>query len=88
MRRLEKLEHLNATMLRLRNRCFQTARLDGVALLDLLEMEPGPAFGAVLRQIHDAILNETNLPKLSSSQRTEIENRSNVFYTEMIKHKL
>ena len=65
---------------RTRNRLFRKVGLDGISLMDLLEMPPGPEFGTLLRAIHDAILGRTQWPALSSSAQTELERRAEAFY--------
>ena len=59
---------------------FKEAGLDGVALMDLLEMDPGPEFGLVLRRIHAAILGQGNLPKFGEQIDQELETRIAAFY--------
>ena len=85
LRRQEKETLLNTTKIRSRNKAFQAVGLDGVALLDLLEMDPGPAFGALLREIHEAIVGEHPMPKLPAKQKKEIERRAGLYYSETFK---
>jgi hypothetical protein len=63
-----------------RNRLFRKVGLDGVSLMDLLEMSPGPEFGVLLRAIHDAILGRTDWPSVQSAQQVELERRAEAFY--------
>lgn len=49
--------------------------LDGESLLDLLLMDPGPAFGTVLRAIHATARGEGYLPTLPPEVEHEVESR-------------
>jgi len=63
-----------------RNRLFRTVGLDGVALMDLLCMEPGPQFGEAMRRIQAAVLGEAAMPKLPKDIAGEIGARAQKFY--------
>jgi hypothetical protein len=63
-----------------RRRCFREAGLDGVAMLELLRMDPGPEFGRRLKKIHQAILGETSMPPVPLEIRKEFETRVSRFY--------
>lgn len=65
---------------RARNRRFREAGLDGVALMDLLKMEPGPKLGKALAVIQAAVLGEGAWPKLPPDVRAELEARAGAFY--------
>ncbi|HAU66478.1 MAG: hypothetical protein UT30_C0016G0014 [Candidatus Uhrbacteria bacterium GW2011_GWF2_39_13] len=67
---------------------FKEAGLDGVALMDLLEMDPGSEFGLVLRRIHAAILGQGDLPKFGEPIDQELENRIAVFYQKLFSQKV
>ncbi len=84
-RRAEKETLRQYDAMRNRNRAFQEVGLDGVALLELLEMEPGPAFGNILRQIQSAIVGEDAMPKLNPKQKKEIESRASRYYQTVFK---
>jgi len=59
---------------------FKEVGLDGIALMDLLQMDPGPEFGLVLRRIHAAILGQGDLPKFGEQIDQELETRIAAFY--------
>lgn len=63
-----------------RNRVLKEVGLDGVALLELLGMEPGAEFGRALRRIHAAILGQGEMPELGQNANQEIEGRTGEFY--------
>lgn len=63
-KRQEKEELREDERCRARQRMYRETGLDGVALLDLLGMEPGPAFGSLLKRIHEAIEGYGNMPPL------------------------
>lgn len=71
--------------LRKRNRAFQEVGLDGVALLELLAMEPGQVFGNLLRQIQSAVIGEDVMPLLNPKQKKEIESRAGKYYQTVFK---
>lgn len=62
------------------NLLFQQVGLDGVALMDLLCMSPGPVFGKVLREIQAAILGEELMPRFSRGINEELDRRMSRFY--------
>lgn len=53
------------------NRRFRAVKLDGIALMDLLEMDAGPQFGKVFQRIQQAILEGTKLPKTGKRRNDE-----------------
>lgn len=67
------------------NRLFQEAGLDGVSLLDVLQMEPGPVFGQLLRKLQHAILGDGEMPLLPEEAREEIDRRVTKFYQYLFK---
>ncbi len=79
-RRLEKYEQREKKKKTERNRLFQEAKLDGISLMDLLKMSPGPKFGKMLRKIHEAILGEGELPTFTSQIDQELQDRIAEFY--------
>lgn len=85
-RRLQKEQQREEAKNRERNRVFQAVGLDGLALLDLLKMEPGPKFGHMLKQIHGAILGEGEMPTFSPLIQKELEKRTGAFYQQIFKH--
>lgn len=58
-----------------RTAVFRDHGLDGLALLDVLEMQPGPQFGTLLAQIHAAIEGEGRMPVLPAHAAMEVERR-------------
>jgi hypothetical protein len=58
-----------------RNAVFRDAGLDGLSLLDVLEMPAGPKFGALLSRIHAAIMGEGAMPVLPARAAMELERR-------------
>lgn len=84
-RRMQKEMQRETQKNRERNRIFLQVGLDGVSLLDLLKMEPGPKFGRLLRQIQEAIVGEANMPELSPSVLAEIEQRAGAYYHRIFK---
>jgi hypothetical protein len=65
---------------RARNRAFRAVGLDGVALMELLRMEPGPAFGEMMRRIQAAVVGEGPMPKLPKGVAEEVGTRAEKFY--------
>lgn len=74
-RRAEKERRREQERTRARNAAFRETKLDGVALMDLLDMEPGPKFGETLRRVHQAIADGTPLPKFGKNIDKELETR-------------
>lgn len=62
------------------NRRFRTAGLDGVALMGLLKVEPGPKFGKALALVHAAVLGEAPWPAMPAETRRELDARAARFY--------
>ncbi|TAK04096.1 hypothetical protein EPO34_03000 [Patescibacteria group bacterium] len=79
-KRAEKEKRRAEDRTRDRNRRFRKAGLDGLALMDLLKMEPGPKFGRALAVIHAAVLGEVPWPKLPEDKKKELEKRATRFY--------
>lgn len=65
---------------RTNNFLFQQVGLDGVALMDLLQMSSGPAFGKVLRDVQSAILGEEQMPRFAKGVNEELDRRMSQFY--------
>jgi len=82
-RRGEKEDERAAEHRREHNRGFREVGLDGEAMMDLLEMDPGPEFGRLLRRIHAAVLGQGDMPQLKTSVRKEVEERAGAFYNRM-----
>ena len=68
-----------------RNRMFQQVGLDGVALLELFHMEPGPKFGRLLKQIHESVIGEADMPAFPGPIRSELDRRVSAFYQNIFK---
>lgn len=65
------------------NRIFRNVGLDGVSLMDVLRMDPGPEFGRMLRRIQSAVLGQGEMPKFGKEISVEIQNRAEAFYKKM-----
>lgn len=85
-RRVQKEMQRKTQKNRERNQVFQQVGLDGVALLDLFQMEPGPKFGSLLRQIQDAVIGQGTLPKFPAHMQAELDRRISAFYQNIFKH--
>ncbi len=79
-RRAEKERVREERRKRERNAVFRAVGLDGVALMDLLKMEPGPKFGETMRRIHESILAGTPLPRLGKGIDQELARRVGLYY--------
>lgn len=82
-RRAEKLHARREQEHRRRLRLFQEVGLDGLALMELLEMEPGPAFGKTLRQIHAALIGRGEMPTFGKKIDEELGVRAGKYYRKM-----
>ncbi|MCX6715108.1 MAG: hypothetical protein NTX72_04815 [Candidatus Uhrbacteria bacterium] len=85
-RRIQKEMQRKTLKNKERNQVFQQVGLDGVALLDLFKMDPGPAFGNLLRQIQEAVVGQGSLPKVPTSIQAELDRRISAFYQTTFKH--
>jgi len=79
-RRAEKETYREEARKRERQRVFHEVGLDGVALMELLRMEPGPAFGALLRDIQEGIVHGRALPRIGAKADEELARRAAQFY--------
>ena len=68
-----------------RNRLLKEVGLDGVALMDVLNMEPGRTFGLALRRIQAGILGKAEMPRFGAAIDQEIEKRVEQFYQKTFK---
>lgn len=84
-RRAEKEAQRVSEEKRERNRIFKEVGLDGVAMMDVLGMEPGPEFGLALRRIQAAILGQGEMPRFGKKIDAEIEKRTEAFYGKRFK---
>lgn len=74
-KRAAKAEQRALEEKRERNRLFRVVGLDGVALMELLNMQSSPEFGTVLKRIHAAVSGEGNMPALRQELVYEIKER-------------
>lgn len=79
-RRAEKERVREERRKRERNAVFRAVGLDGVALMDLLKMEPGPKFGETMRRIHEAVLAGAPPPRLGKGIDQELQNRVAAYF--------
>lgn len=82
-RRAEKEAIREVERTRQQNQLFREVGLDGIALLDLLKMEPGKEFGSLLRKLHTAIQGEGAMPKFGGTIDTVIKKRITDYYYRM-----
>lgn len=82
-RRRQKILERECEEKKSHNRIFQKVGLDGVALLELFNMDPGPEFGNLLRRIQSAILGQGEMPVLQKEIKKEMEKRVCEFYNEL-----
>ena len=66
-----------------RNRVLRETGLDGIAMMEVLGMEPGPEFGLALRRIHAGIFGQAKMPSFGKKIDVEIERRAGDFYNKM-----
>lgn len=79
-RRQEKLHEREAGEGIERNRVFKEVGLDGMGLMDLLGMDPGPKLGLTLRRIHAGILGRGDMPSFGKRIDKEISQRAGDYY--------
>lgn len=79
-RRAEKERVREGKKKRARNVLFREAGLDGLGLMDLLRMDPGPKFGTVLAKIQSAIVEGTPIPKFTKAVDEQIEKRVDAYF--------
>lgn len=70
------------------NQAYKAAGLDGVALMDVLDMDPGPEFGLMLRRIHAAIQGQGEMPTLKKEIAQVLEQRIGEYYKQMFSGKM
>lgn len=80
MRRVEKMKERESREKSKQNNVFKDVGLDGIALMELLGMEPGPKFGQALRRIHSAIIGKGDMPTFGKGIDHEIEKRALAYY--------
>jgi hypothetical protein len=76
-KKLQLMEHDRATK---RNQLFKEVGLDGIGLMDLLEIEAGPKLGKVLRQVQDAVIGKKDMVSFGKEFDKEIDKRVSLFY--------
>jgi hypothetical protein len=79
-RRAEKDRVREEGRKRARNALFREVGLDGLGLMDLLRMEPGPKFGKALAKIQAAIVEGAPIPTFTNSIDEEIEKRVDAYF--------
>ncbi|MDG1950870.1 MAG: hypothetical protein P8J32_08725 [bacterium] len=79
-RREERLRVRKDRKFRERNQVFKEVGLDGLALMDLLKMDPGPEFGIQLRRIHAAIQGAGELPIFGKEMDAVLSDRIGQYY--------
>lgn len=62
------------------NLLFRQVGLDGVGLLTLLNMAPGPSFGKTLVLVQESVLLRAPLPEFGSVINAELAKRADAFY--------
>ncbi len=82
-RRGEKEVIREASEKKQRNRVLREVGLDGVAMMDVLGMEPGPEFGLALRRIHAGIFGQAQMPTFGKKMDAEIERRAGEYYKKL-----
>lgn len=80
MLRTEKIHAREEQEHRKRNRIFREVGLDGVAIMDLLEMDPGAKFGRALKQIQLAVIGQAQMPSFGKKTDEEISRRAGEYY--------
>jgi|GEM_PF-675060 len=66
-----------------RNSVLREVGLDGMAMMDVLGMEPGPEFGLALRRIHAGLFGQGEIPSFGKKIDAEIERRAGEYYKKM-----
>jgi len=82
-RRVEKMHARQEQEHRERLRLFQEVGLDGMSLLDLLEMDPGPQFGRILKQVQEAVVGKNEMPRFEKKKDAELSFRVGEYYKKM-----
>ena len=82
-RRVEKTRGHEADEVRARNKAFQKVGLDGVALMDLLNMDAGPEFGMTLRRVHAGVLGRGDMPRFGKNIDQELSVRAGEYYKQV-----
>jgi hypothetical protein len=84
-RRGHKLKQLEKSEKRRRLAIFKEVGLDGISLMDLLELDPGPEFGITLRRIHAAAQGKGDMPSFGKDCDRVIEERMGEYYKRLFK---
>ncbi|MBI4713570.1 hypothetical protein HY771_00020 [Candidatus Uhrbacteria bacterium] len=85
MQRAEKIHAREEQEHKQRNLLFREVGLDGISLMDVLQMEPGPAFGRALKQVQSAVVGQAQMPVFGKKIDEEIERRAGEFYKKLFK---
>ncbi len=78
--RAEKLQTRAQQEHRRRLRVFQEVGLDGLSLMELLDAEPGPEFGKILRRVQAAVLGQSLMPTFEKKIDDELARRAGEYY--------
>ncbi|MBI4435064.1 hypothetical protein HY630_00165 [Candidatus Uhrbacteria bacterium] len=82
-RRVEKDALREAHEKKERNRILREVGLDGMAMMDVLDMESGPEFGLALRRIHAGLFGQGEMPSFGKRIDVQIESRAGEYYKKM-----
>ncbi|MFC1788254.1 hypothetical protein ACFLZY_03490 [Patescibacteria group bacterium] len=74
----EEVRHLEQE--KARQVLFRQAGLDGIGLMELLDLEPGPDLGKTLKKIQAAVLGQGQLPHFDELIDKDLSNRVEKFY--------
>jgi len=85
MSRAEKIHAKEEQEHKERNLWFKDVGLDGISIMDLLKMEPGPVFGRVLKQLQYAVVGQASMPKFGKKVDEELSRRVGEFYKKSFK---
>ena len=85
MSRAEKIHAKEEQEHKERNLLFKDVGLDGISIMDLLKMEPGPVFGRVLKQLQYAVVGQASMPKFGKKVDEELSRRVGEFYKKSFK---
>lgn len=77
----KKREMREAEEQRRRNGVFRDVGLDGMALMELFQMEPGPEFGRLLRRVHASAIGKGSLPNVPPKVARELSHRITAFHS-------
>lgn len=79
-RRGEKQHIMEMERVSAYNQIFKDVGLDGIGLMDLLNIEPGPKLGKVLKQVQDAVLGRKDMVSFGKEIDAVLDKRVSEFY--------